>query len=509
MSHVAFRWTGIFSVVAALLSACTSTAATGPDGASESAAASTVALKVMQFNIEYGGDRVDFGSVSKAIEAADADVVAIQEGYAKMPEIAADLGWDYYDTRTQTVSKYPLLTPSGPQGGLLYVELEGGVVALYNVHLPSTAYGPNKVLAGESAEEVLARESRGRLSALQPILDVAMSTVDENIPTVVLGDFNAPSHRDWTEQTVGLREQVLYPLEWPTSVAAEAAGLLDVYRSIHPDPVENPGLTWPASRPFVKGYNPGPAGKPADRIDLMYVGGAAVPTAVSIVGEKSSELTDIPVSPWPSDHRAVVATLDVVPGVPDPLVSIDQRVVETGVQVGIRYLTRTADAATIALTPSGDTREQAVLEEPVTDPSQGSWDLPSGQLSPGAYDVLLLAEDERELAQTTLWLVTPGTKPAVTTDAKTYAVDESIQVSWELSPGNRWDWIGIYKQGADPNIAYYKLWAYTDATITGSTTLDGDSASGKWPLPPGEYSVYLLADDSYVKLAGSDFTIKD
>ena len=36
-------------------------------------------LRVMTFNIEYGGVGVDFASVSKAIRAAHADVVAINE----------------------------------------------------------------------------------------------------------------------------------------------------------------------------------------------------------------------------------------------------------------------------------------------------------------------------------------------------------------------------------------------------------------------------------------------
>jgi hypothetical protein len=50
-------------------------------------------LKVMEFNIEYGGEEVDLRGVLDAIRAADADVVAIEEGYVNMPRIAAGLGW--------------------------------------------------------------------------------------------------------------------------------------------------------------------------------------------------------------------------------------------------------------------------------------------------------------------------------------------------------------------------------------------------------------------------------
>jgi hypothetical protein len=34
-----------------------------------------------------------------------------------------------------------------------------------------------------------------------------------------------------------------------------------------------------------------------------------------------------------------------------------------------------------------------------------------------------------------------------------------------------------------------------------------DSANGRFPLKAGDYSVYLLRDDGYVKIAGADFTI--
>lgn len=472
-----------------------------------SSSSTAVSLNIMQFNIEYGGDGVDFGSVAKAIEAADADVVAIQEGYAKTATIANELGWDYYDARTQTVSKYPLLTPPGLDVGLNYVEVGEGMIAVFNLHLSSTGYGPNKVLAGEPTDEILARETRGRLTELEPALDEANSLMEQGIPTFVLGDFNAPSHLDWTTETVGLRDHVEYPLDWPTSVAAVTAGLVDVYRKIYPDPVRHPGLTWPASRPFVAGYNPGPAGRPADRIDQMYVGGPAEPTSVSVVGEPDSQETDIAVSPWPSDHRALVANVEVVPGLPWAAVSADQRLVQQGSETSIRYLTESGRAGRVAVIPAETSPGAAVASGAATTPWRGEWSLPTEQLAPGAYAALLLDTNDRELARSRFWVVAPGTQPGIATGRDQYRVGDPIEVSWESSPGNKWDWIGVYRQGADPNVAYYKAWAYTDATVTGALTLDSETASGKWPLPASKYSLYLLADDSYAKLAADQFTV--
>ena len=60
-------------------------------------------------------------------------------------------------------------------------------------------------------------------------------------------------------------------------------------------------------------------------------------------------------------------------------------------------------------------------------------------------------------------------------------------MAWSNVPGNRFDWIGIYRRGADPAVASYLLWTYTGATIVGSATLD-ETSEGRFPLPPGKYT---------------------
>ena len=78
------------------LAACTESGDT-PD-----AVVAPMTVRVMQFNIEYGGTVVDFASVPAAIEAADADVVALQEAYGKTCKVADAVQWSYCDPRTQT-----------------------------------------------------------------------------------------------------------------------------------------------------------------------------------------------------------------------------------------------------------------------------------------------------------------------------------------------------------------------------------------------------------------------
>ncbi len=117
------------------------------------------------------------------------------------------------------------------------------------------------------------------------------------------------------------------------------------------------------------------------------------------------------------------------------------------------------------------------------------------------------ANGERPAARIPFWVQGAGIGPEIGTVDRTYEERRPIQVEWQAAPGNRWDWVGIYRRGADPKVAYYIMWTYTDVAVEGSATFD-DDAHGPWPLKPGDYSVYLLEDDSYKLLAGGDFTVR-
>ena len=78
---------------------------------------------------------------------------------------------------------------------------------------------------------------------------------------------------------------------------------MDAYRATHPDEVANAGYTWEAiARPADVAVH-------HDRIDYVFARGAGLAVEqAQIVGEKAPE-ADVVVTPWPSDHRAVVATV--------------------------------------------------------------------------------------------------------------------------------------------------------------------------------------------------------
>jgi endonuclease/exonuclease/phosphatase family metal-dependent hydrolase len=475
--------------------------------AAEGSAAGARAVHVMQFNIELGGEGVDFSSVARAIVAAGAQVVAIQEACGRMPQIASDLGWAHYDVRSQVVSTYPLLTPSDAAEGAILVELdEGQVIGLINVHPPSRGYGPIRVARGAGVRQVLRRERKVRLATLKPQLDYAEKLLASRIPVILLGDFNAPSHRDWTALMIGARPHVRYAVEWPTSRAAEEVGLSDVYRVLFPDPTTHPGLTWPAGRPFVRGYNPARADKPSDRIDLMYTAGSITPSALSIVGEAESAMTDIVVTPWPSDHRAIVATFDVVPAPTPTIISVDQRVVELGQSVEVRY-NSSDDGAVLLRVSRGNTELTNVGKDlRVSDARAGSISLPTHDLVTGSYTLDLLAEDDRVLSTTRVWISDASTEPSVTCTKSSYLEGEPVGVTWNYAPGNKADWVSIVKRD-DAQAGPALIWTYTKASVAGSVTFDETSRPKRWPLATGEYTACLMADDGQRRLAIANFTV--
>jgi hypothetical protein len=253
----------------------------------------------------------------------------------------------------------------------------------------------------------------------------------------------------------------------------------------------------------LPGWNPTPR-DPLDRIDFVFATALATPTASRIIGEPGGpEVADV--SPFPSDHRLVASTFTVTPPVPPTLVSASPRLATAGDPVSVTYHAP-GGGGSATIVPEGGGPASAVANEK-TDGTDGTLTFSSSSWKPGAYEAVLLSGSKAALSRYPFWVQAPGTKPTISTSKRIYAAGEPVQVSWQNAPGERWDWVSVYKRNADPNVAYYILWVYTKESVNGSATLDG-SANGTWPLPPGKYSVYLLKDDLYVKVAAANFTVK-
>jgi endonuclease/exonuclease/phosphatase family metal-dependent hydrolase len=473
------------------------------------AAAEPIELKVGEFNIEYGGTHVSFDKVVQAIRRGGADVVGIEEAQTHIPRLARALGWPYFSERLQVVSKYPLIDPPGADGHYLFVEVAPGeVVAIQNVHLPSNPYGPFRIKQGESRAEVLAIERRLRVPAIEVTLDASRPLLDAHIPTFIVGDFNTPTWQDWTERMVGVRPQIRYPVRWPVSLAVEAAGFVDSYRDVYPNPREDPGLTWWADRPKLFGGYP-PNSAPQDRIDLIYATPDATPTASIVVGERNSGLADVGVKPWPSDHRSVVTTFTVTPAPMPTLVAVSKMLREVGQDVEVRFHSAGGANERVVMVPAGGdptTDGVATQSTGAGQPADGTLTFATTGWDAGAYEAVLVDKSGTDLSRIPFWLKPIHAPVEISTGKHRYTVGDAIDVSWIYAPARRWDWVGIYKRGRDPHVAYYLLWSYTGATVEGTMAL-GEDAHGPWPLPRGKYTAYLLTDDGYKSLARADFDI--
>ena len=109
-------------------------------------------------------------------------------------------------------------------------------------------------------------------------------------------------------------------------------------------------------------------------------------------------------------------------------------------------------------------------------------------------------------SRTPLSVAAPSAKPVLKLDKAAYKRGEPITAAWRDAPGARWDWIGIYARGADPNVDSYLFYVYTGQSVEGSVVVD-KGGTGDWPLPAGKYDAHYLLDDGYTSLASAPFSV--
>jgi endonuclease/exonuclease/phosphatase family metal-dependent hydrolase len=482
--------------------ACDDSTTTTVAPPAEGSASGPVSLRVMAFNIEWGGTHVRFASLADAIREADADIVAIQEAEGNLARLADDLGW-HYSRRNFVISKYALIDP--PEGNGIYVFVEvlpGEVVAVASVHLPSDPYGPEWLQEERTVEDVLAMERATRLAAIEPVLQALRVVQERDIPLFLAGDFNAPSHADWTEASVARYPHRKGAFEWPVSRAVADAGFHDSYRAAHADPVARPGFTWWAARPRIEDYNPSDELQ-RDRIDFVWYTGPATLIDSRLVGEEGADGVDIALTPWPSDHRAVVSLFETTPVPMPPLISTDQRVYAVGESVQIVHQASHGLPQTILVQrPARPGSVTPQVRMPVTE-SFGRLELADGALPAGHYSISLIDDSGFPASKNEFWILDPDATPTVRVAGVRHAAGETLPIAWSNTPGNRNDWIGIFDAAAGDDSEAYVSYGYVGARSSGSMLLGPDTVEGAWPLPPGTYVARLMLDDGFRILAKS------
>ena len=282
----------------------------------------------MSYNIWVGGaaSGQPLSQTAAVILAGGADVVGLQEQSGAAVQLADMLGYHVHVASNDIafLSRFPITDTFA--GG---IEFQIGLderAYLFNVHYAAYPYGPYDLRDNPNLTEAqliaTARNTRGAanaavLQAMEPML-----TAGE--PVFFVGDFNEPSHLDWTNQAANAGLHFGRQVAWPTSQAVIEAGFTDSLRAVRPDPVADPADTWTPGTPapFID------QNEVLDRIDIVYhAGQGVVAEEVELIGHRS-ELSDIVVAPYPSDHRAVVARFDVPVALPGILgdVNLDESV---------------------------------------------------------------------------------------------------------------------------------------------------------------------------------------
>lgn len=283
-------------------------------------------LKVMSFNVwkDWSQVKDGFQKGVNAIVRGDADVIGLQESSTTQAQALADeLGWFRATSgtgSTQVVSRYPIVENFNAGIGVgarirVATAPERDVVML-NCHLDYLYYGPYAAqVAGATPQSVLTEEARSnRDSQMAAILQAMTSRLGaaDQLPVVMTGDFNVPSHLDWTVATAASHGGV-GPVAWPVSTRIQAAGLLDSFRVAHPDPAAVPANSWSSIHKGTEAQ---------DRIDFIYYKGKALgvlasemfATAVeTTVGAWGTDVTPVLDNTWPSDHFSMITTYSLAP----------------------------------------------------------------------------------------------------------------------------------------------------------------------------------------------------
>ena len=283
-------------------------------------------VRVMSFNIWVGGEsgQQPIEQTVEVIKAAKADVVGLQESHGRERDgvrpdsaavIAEQLGWHYFDQGdddTGIVSRYKIVDTTPKKWGAKMELPSGKQFWLFNAHFAHAPYQPYQLLKipyadapfVDTAEQAVKAACDARESQVKSMLAEIEAVRKDGAPIFITGDFNEPPALDWTEAAheAGLHPAVVC---WPATEMLQEAGFVDAFRKVHPDPVKQPGFTWTV---LTKEDDPTDH---HDRIDFVFAPRKnVVVKSAEVIGERP-ERADILVTPYPSDHRAVVVEADL------------------------------------------------------------------------------------------------------------------------------------------------------------------------------------------------------
>lgn len=259
-------------------------------------------LNLMAWNIWHGGRRhgreIGPRQVIDFIKDTGTDIVMMQETYGSGALIADALDYYFYlaSTNISVMSKYPILETKSIYDafrcGLTTIQLSAdqkiNVASLWIHYLPAWRKDSRDPKA--TAARLIEGEGKTRHKEIKEIvrlLDPYIQKANE-VPFIIGGDFNSPSHKDWIRATAEWHNGLT--VEWPVSKVMMEADFVDSFREIRPD-INYASPTMTAERLTY-------------RIDYIYYKGKNLKAIDSDMHFKYKGI-------WPSDHPAVTTTLSI------------------------------------------------------------------------------------------------------------------------------------------------------------------------------------------------------
>ena len=267
----------------------------------------------MTWNIWHGGlhgtkadefkkDTANTLNVLKVLQYEKADVLLMQETYCCGMEIAQQAEYPHSVRASSNLSihsRYPIIDsikifkPFNAHAVVIDIDEQKLLFVNTWLHYLPDSFESIKELTPDS---LIANEAPTRLKEITAIISAVDSLEKRlNIPVIMGGDFNSPSHLDWVESTREFHYGKV--VAWPVSKLMLLHGYTDSFREAHPDPTQTLEGTW--------GYL-SPRDIISDRIDFIYYKGQSLKTLSSKIVMEDPEGGF-----FNSDHRAVLTKFEL------------------------------------------------------------------------------------------------------------------------------------------------------------------------------------------------------
>ncbi len=338
-----------------------------PVAMAQPAEAKPLKIRLMTFNLWHEGTKVQggFDKIVDVILSSKADIITLSEirnfggkdSHQRLVKALAKKGEIFYGKRTGSdvgvLSRWPIQkaeqvndNPRGRPGSIVAYHLKlpnKKKLVVCSAHLDYTHYAvylprgydgntykiidknkdgvPDPVTDKRKLHQL--DQDSYRDECIKSFVLFAKKMKRKNIPVILAGDFNECSHLDWTKETAQLYSHNGVVIRWKNSLRLKAAGFVDSWRHLFPNPATHPGATWPSEAWKSGSTSCAPKVDERDRIDFIYyrgpqlrakdgwiVGSAKYWVFNKLTKPKSScqfALQDIP---WPSDHKGYMVDFE-------------------------------------------------------------------------------------------------------------------------------------------------------------------------------------------------------